>query len=430
MPDIIKGTKRKIPVSGAGAYADYGGSGVRNTPSLAKDVTPSSQDYQIGGIKGVRGGASGGSSGNSSGTGGGGIGSKISGAVKDATAKVSGGARSAVGDVQEEIKRRVSEAAQNVGTGSSGTSGGTSGGTKTLPSQPEESGGYTGGSGGSVTDSTVTAPEVELPEAMSYEDYWKKVGGDVYESELQKAIAARVQQAAEAYNRQKEQAGTSYEDAARQAYINNMLSQRNLEQQLAANGVYGGMADSQRIAMDASYQNEVTDLERQYQETIADLEQAITDAKLAGDTQAAEQMAGYKTTVQSQYANYLLQKDQQAENVAQWQREYEAQLALQRQQAAQQAAADSGSYSSGGSSSGGGYSSGGYDNGGLSASQIAEMQRYLDVDADGVWGPQSTAAADGMTAAQAWRAYQAALGGQEQDNTSYGGAGVNRTSRM
>lgn len=425
MPDIIKGTKRKIPVSGAGAYVDYGGSGVRNTPSLAKDVTPSSQDYQIGGIKGVRGSSSGSSSGNGSGTGGTGIGSKISGAVKDATAKVSDGTRSAMDGVQEEIKRRVSEAAQNVGTGSGSSGDGySSGGTKTLPSQPEESGGYTGGSSGSVTDSAVTAPEVEMPEAMSYEDYWKKVGGDVYESELQKAIAARVQQAAEAYNRQKEQAGTSYEDAARQAYINNMLSQRNLEQQLAANGVYGGMADSQRIAMDSSYQNQVTDLERQYQETIADLEQAITDAKLAGDTQAAEQMAGYKTTVQSQYANYLLQKDQQAENVAQWQREYEAQLALQRQQAAQQAASDSGSYT-------GGYSSGGgYDNGGLTASQVAEMQRWYGASADGLWGSQSSAAAGGLTAAQAWRAYQAALGGQEQDNTSYGGAGVNRTSRM
>lgn len=190
-----------------------------------------------------------------------------------------------------------------------------------------------------------------------------------------------------------------------------MLSQRNLDQQMAAIGVYGGMADSQRIAMDASYQNEVSDLEQQYIETLADLDQAITDARLAGDAQAAEQMASYKSTVQGQYASYLLQKEQEAASAAQWQREWAAQQELQRQQAAEQAA------------SGSSYSSGGYDNGGLTASQVAEMQQALGVTADGAWGPQSSAAANGMTAAEAWQAYQ-----QAKRGSNY--SGVNRQSRM
>lgn len=387
MPDIIKGTKRKTPLSGGGAYVDYGGGrstvqtpgrsdimtkAAGKVPALSRDVLGCSGGYQIGRLQGNRSAGS-----SASGTG-------VSGSTTESA-------------VQEEIKRRVSNAAQNV---QNGTYGGDNG-SGVSASTPSATGGSYGGSDYGAGGS----------DAMSYEDYYKKVGGDVYESDLQKAIAARVQQAADAYNRQKEQAKTDYEDASRQAYINNMLSQRNLDQQMAAIGVYGGMADSQRIAMDASYQNEVSDLEQQYIETLADLDQAITDARLAGDAQAAEQMASYKSTVQGQYASYLLQKEQEAASAAQWQREWAAQQELQRQQAAEQAA------------SGSSYSSGGYDNGGLTASQVAEMQQALGVTADGAWGPQSSAAANGMTAAEAWQAYQ-----QAKRGSNY--SGVNRQSRM
>ena len=378
MPDIIKGTKRKTPLSGGGAYVDYGGRGTVQTPgsggimtkaagkvpALSRDVLGGSGGYQIGRLQGNRSAGS-----SASGTG-------VSGSTTESA-------------VQEEIKRRVSNAAQNVQNGTYGGDNGS--GVSTSTPSAADGGSY----GGSDYDTGGS-------DAMSYEDYYKKVGGDVYESDLQKAIAARVQQAADTYNRQKEQAKTDYEDASRQAYINNMLSQRNLDQQMAA---------SQRIAMDASYQNEVSDLEQQYIETLADLDQAITDARLAGDAQAAEQMASYKSTVQGQYASYLLQKEQEAASAAQWQREWAAQQELQRQQAAAQAA------------SGSSYSSGGYDNGGLTASQVAEMQQALGVTADGAWGPQSSAAANGMTAAEAWQAYQ-----QAKRGSNY--SGVNRQSRM
>lgn len=387
MPDIIKGTKRKTPLPGGGAYVDYGGGrstvqtpgrsdimtkAAGKVPALSRDVLGGSGGYQIGRLQGSRSAGS-----SASGTG-------ASGSTTESA-------------VQEEIKRRVSNAAQNV---QNSTYGGDNGSGVSV-STPSATGGSYGGSDYDTGGS----------DAMSYEDYYKKVGGDVYESDLQKAIAARVQQAADAYNRQKEQAKTDYEDASRQAYINNMLSQRNLDQQMAASGVYGGMADSQRITMDASYQNEVSDLEQQYIETLADLDQAITDARLAGDAQAAEQMASYKSTVQGQYASYLLQKEQEAASAAQWLREWAAQQELQRQQAAEQAA------------SGSSYSSGGYDNGGLTASQVAEMQQALGVTADGAWGPQSSAAANGMTAAEAWQAYQ-----QAKRGSNY--SGVNRQSRM
>lgn len=57
---------------------------------------------------------------------------------------------------------------------------------------------------------------------------------------------------------------------------------------------------------------------------------------------------------------------------------------------------------SGGSTAGGG----GYNNSGLTTDQIVEMQNYYGTAADGLWGQNSTAAAGGLNAQQAWQQYQ------------------------
>lgn len=273
---------------------------------------------------------------------------------------------------------------QSSGTGSAGSSGSSgSSGSMSTPGGSYASDDY-GYSGGSYD---YTGP-------MSYSDYLQRVGGDDYQAAVQRAIEAQVQAATDQYNSQIKDAGQDYEEAARRAYVSKMMSQRNMDQELAANGIYGGMADSQRIATETNYENDLTDLTTQYQSTIADLQQAITSAKLAGDAQAAESMASYLSQVQAQYASYLQnERGIQAEIDM-----FNRQLAAQQAQAAQ-------SYSSGGS----GYSSGGggYDNGGLTAAQIMEMQRAYGVTPDGRWGSQSMAKAGGATALEAWQAYQA-----------------------
>lgn len=409
MPDIIKKSKEQVGGGGNGrsgsflktpsSYVGGGGRGRSGSFGTA-GKTGTSRTY--GANSGGGGSGRSGSfdqpkktqgSGVSAGTGSkGSFGSKLASSIKDTASSVVSGTASAV---QDEIRRRVDQAAQ-------GSSGGTA---SHRPSYGQAA------AGGSYYDESVTdngsGDYAELEGPMSYEDYYAKVGGNTYEDDVQAAIKARVQQAADSYNRQKEQAKTSYEDASRKAYISSMMSRRNLDQQLAANGVYGGMADSQRIAMDADYQNKRADLEQQYIETLADLDQAITDAQLAGDAEAAEQMASYKSSVQSQYASYLMQKDAQAASFAQWQRE----------QAAQRAASRSGGSSYSGSGS---YSSGGYGNGSLTPSQVAEMQRSLGVTPDGVWGSESSTAADGMTADEAWSAYQEAKNANNWRNTRAG----------
>ena len=57
---------------------------------------------------------------------------------------------------------------------------------------------------------------------------------------------------------------------------------------------------------------------------------------------------------------------------------------------------------SGGSTAGGG----GYNNSGLTTDQIVEMQNYYGTKADGLWGQNSTEAAGGLNAQQAWQQYQ------------------------
>ena len=157
---------------------------------------------------------------------------------------------------------------------------------------------------------------------MSWESFLERMGAGDYEQRLRDAISSQVQQAVDDYNRQIEQAGTSYEDAARRAYINKMLSKRNMDQELAANGVYGGMADSQRIAAETAYQNDLTDLETQYSDTMAQLQQAITAARLSGDAQMAEQMANYLSQIQSEYNSYLQQREQERAQARLTAREY------------------------------------------------------------------------------------------------------------
>lgn len=67
--------------------------------------------------------------------------------------------------------------------------------------------------------------------------------------------------------------------------------------------------------------------------------------------------------------------------------------------------------------------SGGYNNGGLTNEQVKVLQNHYGVKADGLWGKNSSSAAGGLTAAQAWDAFQSGpLKSIEQS------VGMNRTS--
>lgn len=322
----LGGTKAGGIINGAltGAVSGSGGTGIKGGSSGgskgAVSAPPGYKTVQVGRLTGVAKdtSSSGGTtkSSGSSGSGGnlaGSVSGAIAGAVKDAAKNVAQGSYSG----------------GSYG-GSYGSSGGYSGSgynngglTADQVRQMQEYYGTTAdglwGANSAAAAGGMSAAEAwnayrealaqdELNGDMSWENFLDRMGGTDYEQRLRDTVNAQVQQAVNDYNRQIEQAGTSHEEAARRAYINKMLSQRNMEQELAASGVYGGMADSQRIAAEADYQNDLTDLETQYNDTMAQLRQAITAARLSGDAQIAEQMANYLSQVQSEYRNYLQER--------------------------------------------------------------------------------------------------------------------------
>lgn len=320
------GTKAGGIINGAltGAVFGGGGTGIKGGSSGgskgAVSVPPGYKTVQVGRLTGVAKDTS------SSG-----------GTTKSSGSSGSGG--NLAGSVSGAIAGAVKDAAKNVAQGnySGGSYGGSSGSSGSYSGSGYNNGGlsadqirqmqeYYGttadglwGANSKAAAGGMSAAEAwnayrealaqdELNGDMSWENFLDHMGGTDYEQRLRDAVNAHVQQAVNDYNRQIEQAGTSHEEAARRAYINKMLSQRNMEQELAASGVYGGMADSQRIAAEADYQNDLTDLETQYNDTMAQLRQAITAARLSGDAQIAEQMANYLSQVQSEYRNYLQER--------------------------------------------------------------------------------------------------------------------------
>lgn len=83
-------------------------------------------------------------------------------------------------------------------------------------------------------------------------------------------------------------------------------------------------------------------------------------------------------------------------------------------------AAERTSVSSGGGGRGGSGGSG-YDNGGLTTTQIQQMQTDLGVTPDGMWGPETQAAAGGLSADQAWAIMSGGETGNGGGETADGG---------
>lgn len=148
---------------------------------------------------------------------------------------------------------------------------------------------------------------------------------------------------------------------------------------------YGRLLDQINLGLQQDqtrYEREWNESERDYQrgQNEKSIAQAQVDAILAaGGTPSADLVGA------SGYTNEYVQA---------------LEAAYKREQAQSRSRSSSGSGgSSGGRSSGGGT---GYNNAGLTTSQIQQMQTALGVTPDGMWGPETQAAAGGLSADQAW----------------------------
>lgn len=313
-------------------------------------------------------------------------------------------------------------------------------------------GGYTVDKKGNQT--WVQPPAVEIP---SFEEFLEQTGYDQYSEATQQRIQAAVEQAVNNYQAQIEQTNKDTDELARQAYVAKMLGQKNLDQQLSAAGYAGGMADSQRIQTETNYENNLQDIENQRLEVVAELERAIRDAQLTGDLQAAQELQAYLQSMQSSWMSYV-QNQQALQNSNYWNQQ---QMQMNRQQVSAQQASQAydramellsmgimpgddvlgqagisqqeaaairstvlgqggvqGAASGGTTAARSSATSGlrGYDNGSLTAEQVRQMQAYYGAAADGMWGMDSSSAAGGLSADEAW----AAMRGED---TPSGGSG-------
>ena len=281
--------------------------------------------------------------------------------------------------------------------------------------------------GYSVDKTGASTPTQQDPYG-SWQDYLESMGYGDYADQTRAAIEAAVEAAIQNYNQQIAQTEQDSGKLARQAYVAKMMGQKNLDQQLSAEGYAGGMADSQRIQAELSYQNQLSEIEQQRLLTVQELQNAIAQAKLSGDLQTAQELASYLQQVQSQWASYVSQRQQTA-NSDYWNQKsmdeqnranaYEramnllsagitpdaatlAAAGISAQEAAQILRYYGGGSGAGTNSYRGG---GGYSNGSLSTAQVQQLQRALGVTADGKWGAKSSAAAGGLDADAAWAKY-------------------------
>lgn len=140
----------------------------------------------------------------------------------------------------------------------------------------------------------------EWKEAMGY--------GQVSAAE-QAAIDAYIKQTVNGLQSQKAGINQSADEAARQAYISYMQSQAALPQALAASGYSGGMADSQRLALETGLQNSQKDIMLNRDNALNDIQTAIINAQLEGSIQGAQAQSQLGRDAISAFQSYMQQQN-------------------------------------------------------------------------------------------------------------------------
>ena len=130
------------------------------------------------------------------------------------------------------------------------------------------------------------------------------------------------------YNSSRSSINSDAEDSLRQAYINNMLSQKNLGQQMSAQGLTGGASESTMANMANNYGNarnaintvantNLSNLEGNYNSNLSSARQAYNSAVADADARKAQQVMALENALAnneiSALGNYqsLLQQDNQ-----------------------------------------------------------------------------------------------------------------------
>lgn len=104
----------------------------------------------------------------------------------------------------------------------------------------------------------------------------------------QRAKKAAIDQGVNKLESQRPVLEQMFKDSARDAYVQKMMSQRNLPQQLASQGISGGMSESSNLALETGYGNAYNNLQQQYNSGLNQINSDVANLKATGDISLAE----------------------------------------------------------------------------------------------------------------------------------------------
>lgn len=236
----------------------------------------------------------------------------------------------------------------SIGTSTSGVAG-----TRTASNGTSGSGSKSGGSSSASTSSASNTADaynalLAAYRQNDYSDYlaqMREAAQNAYDrgmSALNKAYDSQLSslssnlnetrnQLANQYNRSKSSISQDAENSLRQAYINNMLSQKNLAQQMSAQGLTGGASETTMANMLNNYgnarnninttmNNNLSSLEGNYSDNLSQAMQAYNSAVASANLQKANQamslenalannqisaLGDYQSLMQRENQNYL-----------------------------------------------------------------------------------------------------------------------------
>ncbi len=210
-------------------------------------------------------------------------------------------------------RRPIDYSGLNGGNSNSGSS--SSGGTSSKSSAGNPTGTYTQGdkyvggntfksSSGNLYDVSglFTSPsgkQSEISNGQVTTTSSKNAGGlmeqNAYLAKLQasadaaaRAREAKTAQAVSALEGNRSTIEKNAEEAARQVYISKMQTQKNLAQQLKANGYSGGLSDTAVLRMNTDFANSKDKVMQQKMAALNDLNSQVAQVKASGDISAAQ----------------------------------------------------------------------------------------------------------------------------------------------
>ena len=365
------------------------------------------------------------------------------GAGSAAAWDASGGAIKTYKDLENAIG--PDKAAQLLASKQAGTQATSPAYQELTPVSPQSGGGFTANLGGSYGGGYGS----DISDASQYlrDMYAQQIAAELA------ALKSTYEQNLADISAQDDLISSAYAQQRNQAAAQNDLQRMQMNEYGIMRGLSSGASGQMALAQSAALQGSLAQLGTQEAQSLSD--NALSRQKLtiayrnAADQAAAE---GNAKLASSLYEEYVRQQELalQQQAAAQEQANWEAKMAYQQQQDAlaqqnwqaqfdYQKAQDDLNYQLTlqklyGSSAGNTGStvrtrtpvkakSVGYNNGNLTNEQVKVLQNHYGVTADGLWGKNSSNAAGGLTAAQAWDAFQSGpLKSIEQS------VGMNRTS--